>query len=264
MFLWFFFFLHTVASHSWLACVDYNSSLPLNEYNEHNCRAFARDFNHYRSDSFGLDRGYNYRLLPTDPVCKTDYKAESSYNGLYPAPVYTQGEKIRLLWPAKNHVKASCTNQWIPDTQLKLYWMPKHFGLNPTLATVLQDGMVVWDFQSHGTAKGFQQCIDFCTNPDKAICYGDWVFPYEHLPGKGLLVWFWEFNPKEYYSTCVDVTIVGKNVPSIYPSTSSKVPPTTSFASPPPSKQCTIPARLRNSYRALKELQNKNKCILTL
>lgn len=244
--------------HSWIACADYSVLTTFNEYNENQCRAFARDFNHYRTDSFGVDRGYNYRLLRTDPVCKTDFKNESSYNGLYRAPEYAQKQKVRLIWPAKNHVKGECTNQWIPDTQLKLYLVPGQYGQNPSLDTVLSKGIVTWDFHSHGTQKGFQQCIDFCKNPDKAVCYGDWVIPDSVVSGSYLLVWFWEFNKDEFYTSCMDIKIRGGFIPPV-PSPNTKTtistqPPTT--ANPCPK---TTPY-LQKCQRLLNQFKKKHSC----
>lgn len=35
---------------------------------------------------------------------------------------------MRLVWPAKNHANYECFD-WIPDTEMKLYWNPE---VNPS------------------------------------------------------------------------------------------------------------------------------------
>lgn len=250
-------------AHSWIACADYPSSLSLDVYNENQCRAFARDFNHYWVDGFGVDRGYNYRLQMSDPICKTDFKVGSSYTERFRAPVYEPGRNVRLLWPAKNHVKADCTNQWIPDTQLKLIALQTQFGKNPSLTDALRDGVVVWDFHQHGTKKGFQQCINFCANPDKAICYGDWVVPREWSTGPVLLVWFWEFNKNEFYTSCMDV-IIQATSSTVISTSRSPTPQLTKLTSISPSPfslpSCRLSGYLKKCQRLLDSHKSKNSC----
>merc|ERR1719244_1155787 len=43
-------------------------------------------------------------------------------------PSYAPGSSVRLVWPAKNHANYECFD-WIPDTEMKLYWNPE---VNPS------------------------------------------------------------------------------------------------------------------------------------
>jgi hypothetical protein len=43
------------------------------------------------------------------------------YSTQYPMARYQAGSTICLAWPSKNHVAATCTNQYIPDTELALF-----------------------------------------------------------------------------------------------------------------------------------------------
>lgn len=203
-----------VNAHSWIACADYVGGFE-QEYAQASCLGFARGYADYNTDIFGLDRGYNHRVQLGEKVCKTEYTGVDVR--------YKPYSDIVLVWPSKNHVASTCTNAWIPDTQLKLYGScnPNDVGSNPTLATVLSSYNLIWDFKTQGSKKGFQNCPHFCKNPDKASCFGVFqVLP--SMQGKCHFVWFWEFNVGEYYTTCIDVNIDKSSQVSPIPSTQSR------------------------------------------
>jgi hypothetical protein len=216
----------SVYSHSWLHCVDYNPNAPLKvgSIDNKQCNIFPRGVS--SSTVFASDIGLDYN--PTeDKPCKV---------GPSQSVQYTAGKTYRLLWPAKNHKADTCTNQFIPDTQLKVFFYPG--TADPTLSTWTKAQYLVKDFK---TGAGFQNCPDFCTDTDKAPCFGDMTIP--SLPDgtyKGL--WFWEFNPGQFFSHCFDVQIGSSSssppsTSSSPPSTSS-APPSTSSSAPPSTSSC--------------------------
>ena len=236
-------------SHSWIACAKYSGSI--DNYDESQCEAFARGYYSYSSSYFGLDRGFNHRLSYQDPVCKVDY-TEKAYGGSM-GPLRIQGEnseRIRLIWPAKNHVSDKCTNPYIPDRQLKLYANCQYARENPSLQNFLTGAQLLWDFKRDGTAKGFQQCVNFCANPDKAVCYGDVTIP--KLPyNECLLVWLWEFNANEFYTSCIDTF---PKAPSNTKLTSTTtVVPTTKNVS-----KCVLTSYLKSCERNLNRFKKQN------
>lgn len=123
---------------------------------------------------------------------------------------YQRGQQITLAWPTKNHVAATCTNAFIPDTSLELFvapftdleaennWVqvPASFSDNPH-----QNGQM--DFL------GFQNCPDFCNNMDKSLCTGTFLVP-ELEDGKYTFQWRWEFNSGTTpYVTCFEANVSG-------------------------------------------------------
>lgn len=215
-------FVVDVYSHSWIACAKYPLSASLYNYDEHSCQGFARGYTLHRSSSFGVDAGFNYGVGDLSmPACKYPFVRSQYDSTAFKPPSYRRGEVIRLLWPSKNHVKADCTNPYIPDTSLQLY---QHCGLKTeqgmTLRDVFQRGRLLWDFQKNGTKKGFQQCLNFCTNMDKAVCYGDVQLGAtfdEQCP----VIWVWQFNKGEYYTSCVDSSVMSGTTENPSSSTSS-------------------------------------------
>jgi hypothetical protein len=197
----------TANAHSWIACADYPPHLPLTSYDESQCRGFARGYDRFQSREFGGDAGFNYHVKDLkQAACKTEFSSDQYQHTKFKSPQYRSGQKIRLLWPSKNHAKAICTNPYIPDTGLRLF---QHCGLpkenTMSLESLLKTGTLLWDFHRQGTKKGFQQCIDFCSNMDKAICYGDVTLPPTFKQGCPL-IWVWEFNKGEFYTSCIDQT----------------------------------------------------------
>merc|ERR1719486_1253271 len=102
---------------------------------------------------------------------------------------YQVGQTYTLAWPPKNHVAASCTNQYIPDTFLKLYMAPYDqaagdptqdtFRQNQLSASFTDDPHVrnVIDY------KGFQNCPRFCDDTDKSLCTGTFTVGANVQPG---------------------------------------------------------------------------------
>ncbi len=202
--------LHIAASHSWLHCVNYdkNASLMSGTIDNSKCMAYPRDIT--SEFVFGVDRGIDYQPANGKP-CRTS-------SGLMVN--YRKGGTYRLLWPAKNHQSDVCTNPYIPDNQLKVFFYPTTAGAqDPSLSEWAQEKYLVQDFKKNG--KGFQNCPDFCSNTDKAPCFGDLKVP-ENFGGFYKVLWYWEFNKGQIYTHCYDVEVSESDVqPSSVPKTNS-------------------------------------------
>lgn len=209
-----------ISAHSWIACSDYSLNADTNIYDETACLGFARGYQQFLSPSFGVDRGFNYDTSMNSSPCKVQYD-DSSYTYKYHTAVYRPSSTIRLIWPAKNHVADTCTNAHIPDTQLKLYYHCDGPNKYTTLNDFIRASTEVIDWKKQGNKKGFQNCANFCSNPDKAVCHQDFVMPI--LPENKIctFLWFWEFNPgSNPYTSCWDIftnpnTIITSSSPQL-------------------------------------------------
>jgi hypothetical protein len=194
-------FLGTLVwSHSWIHCVDYDSaaSLSVGQFNNRACRAWARGIP--QDALFGEDRGFNYQ--PANNRACRDPSTPSTPNRFVP------GQRIRLVWPAKNHVAASCTNGFIAYGSLRLYAFPVRdlATSDPSWSEWRTDKYLIHDFDAPGN-KGFQNCPDFCPSTDRVPCYGDVVLPRNWTQGWMKFMWTWNFNPNEWFTTCFDAQI---------------------------------------------------------
>ena len=142
---------------------------------------------------------------------------------------YRPGQKVCLAYPAKNHVAASCTNQYIPDNGNKIYYS----SLNPTSDPGANDWKLLQDWGNNvapntlenGGGKGFQNCPKFCENMDKALCTNCFTIPANTPEGRYAFQWRWVFNAGSApYTSCWDaqITSTGNPVtPTPAPSTGS-------------------------------------------
>lgn len=209
MIAWLLLLITSVRAHSWVSCADYDPSASTSAFQSSACRGFSRGSPQFFTPLFGQDRGFNYQPGSNDPVCIVDFD-RNSYSSAYPAPQYKPGSKIRVVWPAKNHVADRCTNQWIPDTTFQLWMNCDDFGTkrNPSLRTFLQTAQLVIDWKRDGNAKGFQNCPKFCDNPDKAVCHQDFTMPAGLDKKRCLFVWYWVFNQGTTpYTACWDINV---------------------------------------------------------
>merc|ERR1719373_1154845 len=97
----------------------------------------------------------------------------------YPMARYKQGQEVVLAWPSKNHVAATCTNAFIPDTSLELFIAP--FTSTDTIENAWTQVPASFSDDPHTNGdmdfKGFQNCPDFCNNMDKSLCTGTFLVP---------------------------------------------------------------------------------------
>lgn len=200
----FLFLIHTVYSHSWIHCIDYPVDSSLQVIQNELCKHWPRGM---KATEFGLDQGMNYQPID-NRACRNPFEK---------AIVYSSKQKIRLLWPAKNHQADVCTNPYIPKGKLGIYIQPVSSWAQPDLP------FSEWYTQQylHQTME-FQNCPYFCSNMDKAACFGDLTLPEQ--PGKYKMNWIWMFNPGQFYTHCFDIEIQQQSK-SVLPS----LPPTSSL-----------------------------------
>jgi hypothetical protein len=123
-------FTATTQAHSWVACTDYRGNP--NYYDATQCYGYARNWGNVAGGTaFGVDTGFNYQEPAGGAkACRDPVGAAPGfgYTNIYPMARYTPGSTVCLAWPSKNHVAATCTNQYIPDNGLELYVSPSPTG----------------------------------------------------------------------------------------------------------------------------------------
>ena len=129
--------------------------------------------------------GFNYQSTETQ-TCRDPLSSDRTTYGYstYNMATYTTGQQVCLAWPSKNHVAATCTNQYIPDTALKLY--ATRTGTSDPTQSVFDQNQVA-DMGGHVNGvidfKGFQNCTKFCENMDKSLCVGCFNIPANMAEG---------------------------------------------------------------------------------
>jgi hypothetical protein len=154
------------------------------------------------------DTGRDFQPTETD-VCDVDFGA-NLYTATYPEAKYQAGKIYCLAWPMKNHGAATCTNEFIPDTELEIF----RSGINPTqdppTQTEFKKNVVQDFFGKHASGKidclGFQRSPKFCDDTGNAM--GTGCFRAPSTPGKYVFQWLWEFNAGKPYSSCWDAEVV--------------------------------------------------------
>jgi len=187
-----FYLIDVTKGHSWVECVDYNG--PTDVYDPSQCNALPRPLSDGRNvgTTFGLDIGMDHRPGASGNQCQGDISRglDANYGGNMVS--YKAGQTYTLAWPPKNHVAASCTNPYIPDTSLELFVEPYNGASDPTAFT--QQVSASFTDNPHELNKidfkGFQNCPKFCDNTDKALCTGTFVVP-AGLPS-GLYTFQWK------------------------------------------------------------------------
>jgi len=200
--------LHNVDAHSWVQCADYTDANASN-WNVNNCRAYPRAYVtafQYVNYEFGGNAGYDYR--PTESKPCRDAPSKDAYTAKFPMANYTLGQRVCLTWPAKGHVAANCTSQWIVDHGVKVYRSDVNPSSDPSLSGFKRNLLVDLGAATGMDQKGFQHCPAFCQNMDKAFCEQCFTIPTNLAVGKYTLFWIWAFNTDtDTYSTCWDVNI---------------------------------------------------------
>ena len=92
---------------------------------------------------------------------------------------WVAGTEKCMAWPAKNHVAATSTNQFIPDNGLSLFRSTKDPINNPSQTEYKQNVVKVFGPHVNGQIdyKGYQNCSKFNSNNDKALCLGCFTVP---------------------------------------------------------------------------------------
>lgn len=217
-------FFGSAVAHSWIECTDYkiDSQKDAEYYNPDKCRGYARDwhlfFNHIPGAVFGTDLSisdgtpYHFQGDESHTCVRPMANPPSDgYNSDFPMAKYKPGQKVCLAWPSKNHVAATCTNQYIPDTELKIFVSGPNPTSNPKQSEFNKH--LVKDLTAHKNGvidfKGFQNCPKFCENMDKSLCTGCFYVPTDLQPGAiYTFQWYWIFNPgTPAYTSCWEALI---------------------------------------------------------
>lgn len=226
-----------VQAHSWIHCSDYRGDR--SNYQPEHCHGHPRPDNGRvpQMYTFGVDFGFNEQ---PDTTCHVG--AADELDG-YPMARYKQGQEITLAWPSKNHVAASCTNPYIPDTSLELFVAPKTSHGHPDDFEQVQAS---FSDEPHVNGsidfKGFQNCPAFCENMDKALCTGTFRVPAGLTDGYYTFQWKWVFNSGTApYITCFEA-YVGQDVspvpsPTPIPTTEGQIAQPTAQVT---QENCTI------------------------
>jgi len=207
-----------VTAHSWARCTKYGAEITGGDYSEDECSGWIRGWE-FDGIDFGADRGINYQVSVGggQSLCQSGLSGSADTNYGFrddKTPMYTAGETVRVVWPAKNHANYECSNN-IPDASMKLFMNP---NVNPTAdlsnsaSTMEANGYeLVKDWQDGCVAGsdgcGFQNCPKFCDNTDRATCFGDFVVPEVDTSGYYTFVWYWIFNPGSPYITCYEAYV---------------------------------------------------------
>jgi hypothetical protein len=203
--------------HSWVACTDYkitpgSGSAGENYYDASLCKAWPRNWKSVATN-FGVDMGYNYQYTETQ-ACRDPLSTDTStfgYPSNFPMATYSPGQQVCLAWPSKNHVAATCTNQYIPDTELKIY--ATKTGTSDPVENGFKQKTVA-DLGGHVNGvidfKGFQHCPKFCENMDKSLCTQCFTIPQNMESGVWTFQWWWIFNAgSPAYTTCWEARVGG-------------------------------------------------------
>jgi len=233
-----------VYGHSWVACTDYRitSEADIDYYNDNICKGYPRDWANtvaFASTTvFGTDTGFNYQAPPSGThACRDPLGTASNsygYTTRYPMANYAPGSTVCLAWPSKNHVADTCTNQYIPDTELTLYASGPIGNTDPTQAQFDATMVANWTQHQNGVIdhKGFQHCPKFCENMDKSLCSQCFTVPSSFQVGKiYTFQWYWVFNAgTDPYTTCWEALIVPPSTSSS--TTAAPIPATTAAPVP--------------------------------
>ncbi|RHY32112.1 hypothetical protein DYB32_002859 [Aphanomyces invadans] len=184
-------------------------------------------------DVFGNEGSLTYQQTTTS--CQCNRNAANAYTASTPKAKYTPGQRVCLAYPAKNHVAAPCTNEYIPDSGMRIYRSKKDETSDPALFEWPHEYTHLNGAHVNGVIdyKGFQNCPKFCENKDKALCTVCFDLEHDLADGAYTFHWEWSFNPgQDRYVSCWEVD-VGEarnrnNSPSVVPK-----PPVSPTASPP-------------------------------
>lgn len=120
------------------------------------------------------------------------------YSATYPMASYAPGETVRIQWPAKNHATVGTQR----GVQL---FFGKGPGLGDDFSHIISKD--AWIAANPGLEQTFSSCQPNQAGVDGAECLGDFVVPNNLQQGIYSVIWWWEFNAGEFYSSCYDVLI---------------------------------------------------------
>ncbi|KAF0691394.1 Aste57867_17362 [Aphanomyces stellatus] len=227
-----------VQSHSWIGtsfllpiflphasmrveCTNYviQSDADRQQWNAAQCQGWPRCAA-TRGGVFGLEGPLQYQQNSSSCPASCPHGSTNEYTTTQPKATYMQGQRVCLAYPAKNHVAAPCTNQYIPDTFMRIFRSELGATVDPPLQQwPVQYGHLNGEHQNGVMDyQGFQNCPAFCDNKpnmDKALCTVCFDLEPDLALGDYSFHWEWRFNPgMDLFVSCWDVTVV-PSTPSI-------------------------------------------------
>jgi len=178
-----------VDGHSWMSCTDWDEATQ-------ECKGRPRNAGNMIGRAFAADVGRDVQPgALNQAVCSGQKEPRTnppsnSYAADRPMAKWEQGSTKTIRWPAKNHATVGSG----PGT-VQLY-----------IGTAGGND----DFQKGTPFASFtySNCVPNQAGVDAAPCTGDVAVPVDLPPGVYSIMWFWEFNPGQFYNTCSDIEIV--------------------------------------------------------
>jgi len=194
--------VENVKSHSWASCVKCTGAGSC----VGNCQGYARNWFTQPSNPFSQDQGWDRRPgqdVPGGLFCdNTKQRAHANpadgYTAQYPMATYSPGEQVKIQWPAKNHADVGT------QRGVQLF-----FGRGPGLGDDFSHitSKASWLQQYPGLTTTFSNCNPPGPGVDGAECLGTFTVPSDLQEGIYSVIWWWEFNGGEFYSSCYDVQV---------------------------------------------------------
>ena len=182
-------FIQHSHSHSWMSCTDWDSA-------SSTCNGRPRNYGNAINQPFAQDVGRDVQPgALAGATCSTQKEPRTnppsqSYAADRPMAKWAAGSQIEVRWPAKNHATVSSG----PGT-VQLY-----------LGTA--GGNDDFNKATPFSSFTYSNCVPNQAGVDNAPCTGTVQVPSTLAPGVYSMMWFWEFNPGQFYNTCADVEIL--------------------------------------------------------
>jgi len=216
-----------VHGHSWLECVDYQAELtPSRGFDKSKCKAFSRSWWNRGAQSPApgqdtLPAQFNRPLDNNGRICFTSMNDPNNYSGKFPRATYRIGQQVRLIWPAKNHggpADSSACRETTSDRGTEIHI--KCDGQEITWPQIDGDGkkFLAIDMKKAGwqtnrwgkgwsNGKGFKNCVNYCANTDRSMCYGDFIVP-DGVPTNKVCNFYWYWSSGRPYTICWEAQIL--------------------------------------------------------
>ncbi|KAF9927381.1 hypothetical protein FBU30_003287 [Linnemannia zychae] len=207
-----------VEAHSWADCVDWrfnDPSKPGWRASDGKCFGWARQYPMNNVPFGDLDSSSpsrHYQQDPSDFTACSDRQhgiekgadetrqnpISKAYGGRFGAMARaTAGQKMCVRWPAKNHaVKDE------PDNPVMINMPQQILNKDPT-----QSGFT----QANIAQLKYKNCNPISDDTDHTPCGGCFDIPAGLSTGTYVIQWRWMLNKDEYYTSCWDIAVAGKD-----------------------------------------------------
>jgi len=220
------------ASHSWLHCLDAVED-PSTTPDKWQCNGYPRCWGRHVGKALGTDVGCDRRPgrpVPAGLFCNNAEKTPSSSNVAQVWP----GKEIWLTWPAKNHA----ATQQAGNVE---FFIAKAPGVGEDFSHI--SSVNSWVAKYPGLQRTFSNCVPNKSGVDRAPCSGKFKLPDDLQKGTYTVMWWWEFNPGEFYNSCADMQVGDKPpapTPAPPPPPGPKPDPCAWYSTPPETKAMSI------------------------